>query len=620
MPASSTRTAALQWPPVARATEATDVVGGLVELARANQVDELRERLAELLGRGRIWKLADAIDEVAEPLPLELRLLRAELASRDQTASLPDLLDLERTVRDAGAEDLVTWMNAILAEWGLWRGDFATFGYAFAAPSPRDADRLTTLAGARLKRVQALVALATDATAPSTVQLATEVGELFAAARAPEELGMTKVLFGLGQLAVSDDLDPELVALIQRGVDELEALGADRLPAGLALVAWSTYLAGDFLTCSDTLDRYAEAETAPMPPLVIEGVNAVHQLSRLHLEGATDEIVTELRAIFERLRRSTVPGWMIGPVADDLLDHGQLEFAEDLLRAAGSVPSPVRAAGQALRGVQARVRILRFGDRSAVQDLFDLYEEWAAAGRARRSAASAARCAWSCRAAGLLDEADALERWARDQLAPFEELTPWEVAYLAGPRDGPTAPLRGAVRVLHPDVAVERDGRSITVGDVQARLLAVLAAARRPVTTEWVITALWPEVDPDAGRNRLAAVLHRLRQKLALMPDELLRRTRHGLELDPTGWEVDLWRFWELSDGTTDDRLAALELYQSDLAARQLAYDDVIEEHREQLRRRWLHTVRSLVAAGVLSEAEAQARAHRLGYEADLIG
>jgi hypothetical protein len=600
---------------VVHAAEATRVVGGLVELARANRIDDLRERLAELLSRGRIWRLADALDELGESLPLELRLLRAELATRDQTAMLPDLLDLERAVRETAAEDLVTWMNAILAEWGLWRGDFATFGYAFAAPLPETGDRLTLIASARIKRVQALVALATDASAPSTVQLATEVGELFEAAEAPEELAMTKVLFGLGQLAVSDDLDPQLVALVQRGVDELEALDADRLPAGLALVAWSTYLAGDFLTCADSLDRYTEAETSPMPPLVIEGVNAVHLLSRMHLEGATPEIVSELREIFERLRRSTVPGWMLGPIADDLLDHGQVDLAEDLLRAAGSVPSPVRAAGQALRGVQARLRILRLADLSAVQDLFDLYEEWVTSGRDRRAAVSAARCAWSCRAVGLTDEADALESRARELLEPYPELTPWEISYLAGPREGTAPAARGSLRVLQPDVEVVRDGRTVTVGDVQARLLAVLAAARRPVTTDWAITALWPDVDAEAGRNRLAAVLHRLRQRLDLMPDELIRRTRHGLELDPTGWEIDLWEFWERSQGDPKDRLAALKLYRSDLAARQLAYDDVLEDLRDALRRRWVETLRSLVAEGVLSEAEARGLAHRVGHE-----
>lgn len=600
---------------MAHAAEATRVVGGLVELARANQVDDLRERLAELLSRGRIWRLADALDELGEPLPLELRLFRAELASRDQTATLPDLLDLERAVREAAAADLVSWMHAILAEWGLWRGDFATFGYAFAAPLPERGDRLTLLAGARIKRVQALVALATDASAPSTVRLATEVGELFEATDAPEELAMTKVLFGLGQLAVSDDLDPKLVALVQRGVDELEALGADRLPAGLALIAWSTYLAGDFLTCADSLDRYAEAETSPMPPLVIEGVNAVHQLCRMHLEGATPEIISELREIFERLRRSTVPGWMLGPIADDLLDHGQVDLAEDLLRAASSVPSPVRAAGQALRGVQARLRILRLADPSGVQELFDLYEEWAASGRDRRAAVSAARCAWSCRAVGLVDEADALESRARELLEPYPELTPWEISYLAGPRTEPALSTRGSLRVLQPDVEVVRNGRVVTVGDVQARLLAVLAAARRPVTTDWAITALWPDVDADAGRNRLAAVLHRLRQRLDLMPDELIRRTRHGLELDPTGWEIDLWEFWERSQGDQTDRLAALELYRSDLAARQLAYDDVLEDLRDALRRRWIETLRSLVAEGAVSEAEARGLAHRIGHD-----
>ena len=218
-----------------------------------------------------------------------------------------------------------------------------------------------------------------------------------------------------------------------------------------------------------------------------------------------------------------------------------------------------------------------------------------------------------------MDDAEELLTWATERLPGPEARTVWEHAYLEGLRGGTDTPggTRGALRVLSPDVVVERDGESIRLGDVQARLLAVLAAARRPVTTDWIVTALWPEADLDAGRNRLAAVIHRIRQRLDLLPDELLRRTRHGLELDGHGWDVDVWRFWDLTDGDDDDKAQAIELYQSDLAARQLAYDDMLEEQRDLLRRRWIDTVRALVGSGRLSASEARTRAHRLGGSAE---
>ncbi len=130
---------------------------------------------------------------------------------------------------------------------------------------------------------------------------------------------------------------------------------------------------------------------------------------------------------------------------------------------------------------------------------------------------------------------------------------------------------------LAPDIRGDRDGQHIRPGDVQAKLLALLAAVRRPVTTDWIVTALWQDVDIEAGRNRLGAVLHRLRQRLGLAPDELIRRNRHGIELDDTGWDIDVWRFAELSRRHAEERRRAMDLYGADLVARQFAYDDLLE-------------------------------------------
>jgi len=210
--------------------------------------------------------------------------------------------------------------------------------------------------------------------------------------------------------------------------------------------------------------------------------------------------------------------------------------------------------------------------------------------------------------------ADRFMAWGLERLPDPSERTVWEQRYVAGPVS-PTTTRRGSLRVLVPDVVVGRGEREILLGDMQARLMAVLAAARRPVTTDWIVTALWPEADLDAGRNRLAALIHRIRQRLELLPDELLRRTRHGLELDGHGWSIDVWNFWDLSLGTPEDQERALDLYQADLAGRQLAYDDLLEEQREVLRNRWVDVVRSLVERGRLTAQEAQDRAHRVGTQ-----
>jgi hypothetical protein len=213
--------------------------------------------------------------------------------------------------------------------------------------------------------------------------------------------------------------------------------------------------------------------------------------------------------------------------------------------------------------------------------------------------------------------ADALFEWGLDRLPPESGRTEWERASVKGWRSDPVPPTPGhdALVALSPDLYVVRDGQRIQPGDVQARLLALLAAVHRPVTTDWIVTALWSDVDLDSGRNRLAAVLHRLRQRLGLSPDELVRRTRHGIELVDTGWDIDVWRFEKMARGSADERREALELYGADLVARQFAYDDQLEEHRIRLRDRWLDTVRSLVDDRELSESEALVLAQQIGMD-----
>jgi hypothetical protein len=560
-----------------------------------------------------------ALDRLAveRTLPLRVRLLRADLATRVQSVELHELLELEHDARASGDDVLVAWIIAIVAEWGLWRGDFATFGYAFRGPAAVGDDPLSVLAEARRRRIEVLVALVADPDDPQVAVAIAEMRDMFDSTGSAEELAMTDCILGYGRLSISDDLTPEPIEVIRRGVKELERLGADRLPVALAFLAWSSYMMGDFVSCAGCLDHYEEvaADSGPLPPVVVEGISILHDLSQMILDGATPEIRSALSKGFERLRRATVPTWFVGPVANDLLDYGCTDLASEVSAAAASVPSVMRAAHQSLQEVDARLRILRDHDPSAIEDLWSLYGEWDAVGRSRRAAASALRCSWTCRQAGLTSAADRLVAWGTERLPPEDERTAWEDRYLTGALVGEpeSSTRRGTLRVLVPDVTVSQGDREVRLGDMQARLMAVLAAARRPVTTDWVVTALWPDADIEAGRNRLAALVHRIRQRLDLVPDELLRRTRHGLELDGRGWSIDVWNFWDLSAGTDEEQERAIDLYHSDLAARQLAYDDLLEEQRDLLRERWVDTVRSLVEHGRLSAQDAMARAHRVG-------
>lgn len=594
----------------------------MIGLAQGAETDAFGRRVCELFGTGRLAGLADALDafDLDQHPPLALRVLRADLATREQQIELHELIALETEARTHGDPVMALWCSAIVAEWGMWHGDFATFASVFGAtPDVPANDPLAASAEARRRRIATLVAIVTDPTAPSTESAADDVRARFAVIGNAEELAMTDCLLGYARLSISDDLSPGPLAEIRHGTEQLAELDSDRLPIGLAFLAWSSYMTGDFVECAAALDRYVEAADpdVTLPPVVVECVAILHALSRLIVDGATTEVLGQLRDHLELLRRATIPTWFVGPVANDLIDHGHVELAAELFDAAAAVPNVVRAAHQSMREVGARVKIIRDHDRRAVDDLWSLYSEWETVGRGRRAAASAVRCSWSCRQAGLEVDADRLLAWGTERLPEPAERTAWETQYLAGPR-APDTGRRGTLRVLVPDVIVTRDDRDVRLGDMQARLLALLAAARRPVTTDWVVTALWPDADLAAGRNRLAALVHRIRQRLDLLPDELLRRTRHGLELDGHGWSIDVWHFWELSVGSPEDQERAIELYQSDLAGRQLAYDDLLEDERQVLYERWAEVIRAMVQRGGLTAEEARSRAHRVGTRAAL--
>jgi hypothetical protein len=590
----------------------------LVELAEVGRLDQFGERVADLLTAGKLSSVGPALASMPRP-PLAIQVLLADLRARVLGVEMYDLAELDRRVRSEHPDsDLAGWMIAILTEWGLWKGDLSTTGYGHTSVilgSSRS--RLALISEARRLRIETLSSALIDPGSARSLDLACEVGSLLNEAGCTEELAFTDIVLGYGALAITDDRSVEPLNMLRRGCDVLARLGADRLGFGLACLSWSEYMMGNLTGAETALARYDALEpNAPLPPLIVEGSEMLRALLRLARGGEQGPLVSSIAHHFDRLRQAAVPPWFGAPVANDLLDIGDTDLASTVVATVGAAVSFVRPAHQAVREVECRLRVLA-DDPDAIDDLWALYEEWASEGRMRRAAASAVRCSWTAQRAGMFDAADALFQWGLERLPADDGRTEWERASIKGWRSGPVRRTTGddSLIALAPDLYVVRDGRRIQPGDVQAKLLALLAAVHRPVTTDWIVTALWSDVDLDSGRNRLAAVLHRLRQRLDLAPDELIRRTRHGIELVDTGWDVDVWRFAKLSWGDADERRAAIELYGADLVARQFAYDDLLDDHRARLRDRLLETIRSLVDEQELSEIDALALTQRLGID-----
>jgi hypothetical protein len=211
-------------------------------------------------------------------------------------------------------------------------------------------------------------------------------------------------------------------------------------------------------------------------------------------------------------------------------------------------------------------------------------------GSARRAGAVALRLGRDLDRAGAADAAATLRAWGLDRLPDERRRTAWEHLW-AQPADRPEARPAGpatagttattttavTVRVMVPVLEVELGGAPITVRTMPAKLLlALLVAHPQPLHVEQAVDLLWPEAPADVGRPRLNTVVHRLRTALGLAPGTL-RRIGDVLLLDPTGWDVDLFRLRAGPDAALADEPGG------NLCHVQFPYDDFLVEQRHVL-------------------------------------
>jgi ATP/maltotriose-dependent transcriptional regulator MalT len=159
------------------------------------------------------------------------------------------------------------------------------------------------------------------------------------------------------------------------------------------------------------------------------------------------------------------------------------------------------------------------------------------------------------------------------------------------------------------DFGLTRGGRPVELAAGQGRqLLKLVAVSGGRIPAERAIETLWPESDPEAGRNRLRTVLGRLREEA---PDVVIRDG----ELLALGPEVatDLGQFLEearraraLGDDGQGVAVAlarsAISRYRGPLLAHD-PYDSWLEEPRERARRTMLDLL-DLCSAAALERGD----------------
>jgi hypothetical protein len=173
---------------------------------------------------------------------------------------------------------------------------------------------------------------------------------------------------------------------------------------------------------------------------------------------------------------------------------------------------------------------------------------------------------------------------------------------VAGDLDQPVVECRGeapiVVEVLAAELGVSVSGTAVPAPrGYPARLLALLVATKGLMTVDEAIEGLWPGADPQVGRNRLHAVLLRLRRGLGLRADGPISCTEGLVRLEPSAQlEIDSWEFERLA-GDVETRAEAVARYRADVLSTQFAYDDTVAAYRRALRRTFLR-----LATGVLED------------------
>ncbi|HLK60562.1 MAG TPA: BTAD domain-containing putative transcriptional regulator, partial [Chthonomonadaceae bacterium] len=178
--------------------------------------------------------------------------------------------------------------------------------------------------------------------------------------------------------------------------------------------------------------------------------------------------------------------------------------------------------------------------------------------------------------------------------------------------------LFGGLRVLQGEQVITRFSTHKT-----AALLAYLAFFRKHAhPRETLIEMLWPECEPDAGRNRLSTALSSLRHQLeppATPPGTLLLADRTSVHLNPEAFTTDVADFdaaLQAARQTADERqrmqhlIQAVRLYGGELLPGY--YEEWVLTRQQQYASRYFTALRHLTAhlakEGQIEEALEYAR------------
>jgi hypothetical protein len=572
----------------------------------------------ELLRFGRLSGLHAALAGFPDrPRSHVLAVLEAEAAAR---LVLVDDADLEklagRLAEEHAADDVLAWLDVTRSQLGLLVGDLPAILRVLVSAELQGSGFIARYTRARGLVCRGAVAMLVAGSANDAAANAS-VSEAVAGLRdlgCFEEEQWTRL--AIGAFAVLLSYYPSDIAEVEAAFGALKQTGSDRLGQACAILASLRLMAGD-VPGSQAFIADLFRVVPPDHPRRWWG-RGLELIASLDAQGATPECLDEIEAVLVGETDLGIRRWLYEVGVNVLLDHGATEVVSRV-GITDAAPSPFTEARRAreVQAVRARLRILTAADPESAAEIAAIVDAHEADGNLVWAARLALRGAGDCKRAGLDDTASALaERGRRllDRAVPPDKRVFRDVALLEGRQIAlsPTRPRPNEIRLFGPRPVVVRDGAQLELSPMSEMLLTVLVGARSAVTQDWAMTALWPDVDYQTGRNRLNMAVRRLRRQLGPGAEDVVRRDASGIRLDLAGWRVDLWDFLDGSAGVDAQRLSALRAMKA-LPCEAYAGNDAVDELRDRVAQTWSALADHLVERGLVTVAEVERMRKEIG-------
>jgi hypothetical protein len=406
-----------------------EVARWLVELAgHDHALDDAETIVCEVLARGALEPLRQALAG-QDGLPLLVRILLADAATRTARCSPDEVHELFTEVSRDGRPEWRLWISAISADFSLWRGDLNGVVVAQAALIGADEHsrgRLHAIARGRLRRLLGLATLLAgfDMRAESD-ELVAEAQADFARGECTEEAVITRGLFATVLVLMEGDPAGELIPQVRSVVDELLDLGSDRVLLAWVALGWTSGVSFDFATVRECLTALDAAPEGAVWPILRHFVSVLRAVVELEASGPTPQVVKTVVAEFQALNSSLVAGPTAAIyVAGVLLDAGAVDAAAEVMEVAGTPdPSVKHVSGLYRRGIELRIDLYRAPGPATVAAIEKAGVEQAEWGHERIAGEYLLRCAADCRRLGLDADADRLvaigEPWVPPSRRPL---------------------------------------------------------------------------------------------------------------------------------------------------------------------------------------------------------